>query len=38
MGCSEPDFWDTMGPLEQLNDSKLVMGLNTTVDRIGGGF
>ena len=38
MGCSEPDFWDTMGPLEQPIDSKLVMGLNTTVDRIGAGL
>jgi len=35
MGCSEPDFWDTMGPLEQPLQSHLVMGLNSTVDKIG---
>ena len=35
MGCSEPDFWDTMGPLEQPIKSHLVMGLNTTVDKVG---
>jgi quinone-reactive Ni/Fe-hydrogenase small subunit len=35
MGCSEPDFWDTMGPLEKPLDSHLVMGLNSTVDKIG---
>ncbi|WP_373031744.1 hydrogenase small subunit [Sulfurovum sp.] len=35
MGCSEPDFWDTMGPLEQPIKSHLVMGLNTTVDDVG---
>jgi len=35
MGCSEPDFWDTMGPLEKPLQSHLVMGLNTTVDRVG---
>ena len=35
MGCSEPDFWDTMGPLEQPISSHLVMGLNTTVDKVG---
>jgi len=35
MGCSEPNFWDTMGPLEKPLESHLVMGLNTTVDKIG---
>ncbi len=35
MGCSEPDFWDTMGPLEQPIKSHLVMGLNTTADKVG---
>ena len=35
MGCSEPDFWDTMGPLEQPLQSHLVMGLNSTVDKVG---
>ena len=35
MGCSEPNFWDTMGPLEQPLQSHLVMGVNTTVDKIG---
>ncbi len=35
MGCSEPNFWDTMGPLEKPLDSHLVMGLNSTVDKIG---
>ena len=35
MGCSEPDFWDTMGPLEKPIKSHLVMGLNTTVDKVG---
>ena len=35
MGCSEPDFWDTMGPLEQPIKSHLVMGLNSTVDKVG---
>ncbi len=35
MGCSEPDFWDTMGPLEKPIQSHLVMGLNATVDKIG---
>ncbi len=35
MGCSEPDFWDTMGPLEQPLQSHLVMGVNSTVDKIG---
>jgi len=35
MGCSEPNFWDTMGPLEKPLQSHLVMGLNTTVDKIG---
>jgi len=35
MGCSEPDFWDTMGPLEKPIDSHLFMGLNSTVDKIG---
>ena len=35
MGCSEPNFWDTMGPLEKPLQSHLVMGLNTTVDKVG---
>ena len=35
MGCSEPNFWDTMGPLEKPLQSHLVMGVNTTVDKIG---
>jgi quinone-reactive Ni/Fe-hydrogenase small subunit len=35
MGCSEPNFWDTMGPLEKPIDSHLNMGLNRTVDQIG---
>ena len=35
MGCSEPNFWDTMGPLEQPLQSHLVMGVNSTVDKIG---
>lgn len=35
MGCSEPDFWDAMGPLEQPVRSHLTMGLGTTVDNIG---
>ena len=35
MGCSEPNFWDTMGPLEKPLQSHLAMGLNTTVDKIG---
>jgi len=35
MGCSEPDFWDTMGPLEKPIDSHLVKGLNSTVDKVG---
>ena len=35
MGCSEPNFWDTMGPLEKPLESHLVMGLNTTVDKVG---
>ncbi|MDM5271134.1 hydrogenase small subunit [Sulfurovum sp. zt1-1] len=35
MGCSEPDFWDAMGPLEKPIDAHLVMGLNATVDQIG---
>jgi len=35
MGCSEPDFWDAMGPLEKPIKSHLVMGLNSTVDKIG---
>ena len=35
MGCSEPDFWDTMGPLEKPLQSSLVMGLNKTVDDVG---
>ena len=35
MGCSEPDFWDTMGPLEKPLQSHLVMGLNSTVDKVG---
>jgi len=35
MGCSEPDFWDTMGPLEKPLQSRLVMGLNKTVDDVG---
>lgn len=35
MGCSEPDFWDTMGPLEKPIQSHLVMGVNSTVDKIG---
>ena len=35
MGCSEPDFWDTMGPLEKPIKSHLVMGLNATVDKVG---
>ena len=35
MGCSEPNFWDTMGPLEKPLQSHLTMGLNTTVDKIG---
>ncbi len=35
MGCSEPNFWDTMGPLEKPLESHLVMGLNSTVDKIG---
>ena len=35
MGCSEPNFWDTMGPLEQPLQSHMVMGLNSTVDKIG---
>ena len=35
MGCSEPNFWDTMGPLEKPLDSHLVKGLNKTVDNIG---
>jgi quinone-reactive Ni/Fe-hydrogenase small subunit len=35
MGCSEPDFFDAMGPLEQPIKSHLVMGVNSTVDKIG---
>ncbi len=35
MGCSEPDFWDAMGPLEKPINSHLVMGVNSTVDKIG---
>jgi len=35
MGCSEPNFWDTMGPLEKPIESHLVMGLNAKVDKIG---
>ena len=35
MGCSEPNFWDTMGPLEKPIDSHLLMGLNATADKIG---
>lgn len=35
MGCSEPNFWDTMGPLEKPLQSHLAMGVNTTVDKIG---
>ncbi|MDP3266749.1 MAG: hydrogenase small subunit [Sulfuricurvum sp.] len=35
MGCSEPNFWDTMGPLEKPLQSHLIMGLNSTVDKIG---
>jgi quinone-reactive Ni/Fe-hydrogenase small subunit len=35
MGCSEPNFWDTMGPLEKPLQSHLMMGLNTTVDKVG---
>jgi len=35
MGCSEPDFWDTMGPLEKPIQSHLVKGVNSTVDKIG---
>lgn len=35
MGCSEPNFWDTMGPLEKPLQSHLVMGLNSTVDKVG---
>ena len=35
MGCSEPNFWDTMGPLEKPISSHLVMGLNSTVDKVG---
>ncbi len=35
MGCSEPDFWDTMGPFEKPIDDNLLMGLNTTADNVG---
>ncbi len=35
MGCSEPNFWDTMGPFEKPIDSHLLMGLNATADKIG---
>jgi quinone-reactive Ni/Fe-hydrogenase small subunit len=35
MGCSEPDFWDTMGPLEKPIQSHLIKGLNSTVDKVG---
>lgn len=35
MGCSEPNFWDTMGPLEQPLQSHLLMGISSTVDKVG---
>ncbi|UPT78466.1 hydrogenase small subunit [Sulfurovum sp. XGS-02] len=35
MGCSEPDFFDSMGPLLKPLNSHLIMGVNTTVDKLG---
>ena len=35
MGCTEPDFWDTMAPLEKPIDDKTLGGGEKTVDTIG---
>jgi quinone-reactive Ni/Fe-hydrogenase small subunit len=43
MGCSEPDFWDTMGPFEEPLADRLYqtvfggMGADATADKIGKG-
>ena len=44
IGCSEPDFWDTMGPFEEPVANRLYstvfsgLGANATADRIGVGL
>jgi NiFe hydrogenase small subunit HydA len=35
IGCTEPDFWDTMAPLEKPIDEKTLGGGEKTVDTIG---
>ncbi len=44
IGCSEPDFWDTMGPFEEPNANRLYdtvfdgLGADATADKIGIGL
>lgn len=40
IGCSEPDFWDTMGPFEEpmadrLYDTVLGLGADSVSDKVG---
>ena len=44
IGCSEPDFWDTMGPFEEPTSNRLYntvfdgLGADATADKIGIGL